>query len=46
MKRGRKVFFCDVYCELDCKSEGKITLVVASRLKAKKVIQYVRHPML
>jgi hypothetical protein len=43
MKRGRKVFFVDVYCAQDCLTEGTVTVVVASRFKAKKAIRYIRN---
>jgi hypothetical protein len=42
MRRGRRVFFVDAYYDLDCVIEGKTTLVVASRFKAKKIIRYIR----
>ena len=42
IKRGRKVFFVDVYYELDCLTGGTTTFVVASRGKAKKTIRYIR----
>jgi hypothetical protein len=43
VKRGRKVFFVDVYYELDCLTGGTTTLVVTSRRKAKKAIRYIRN---
>ena len=41
-KRGRKVFFVDAFYELDCVTEGKTTLVVASRRQAKNAVRYIR----
>jgi len=40
--KGGKVFFVDVFYELNCVTEGETALVVASRRKAKKVISYIR----
>ena len=43
MKRNRRVFFVDVWYELDCIApDGLTSVVVASRRQAKKVITYVR----
>jgi hypothetical protein len=36
------IFFVDVYFAPDCMSTDSITLLVASRFQAKKVIRYVR----
>lgn len=41
-KAGRKVFFVDVYYDLDCVCEGRTSLVVASRHQARKIIRTIR----
>ena len=41
-QRRRNVFFVDVYYDFDCLTPSTLTLVVASRWRAKRVIRYVR----